>query len=142
MKANPYGASCGTSMVVAPSVVRATTGKIGTRGARLSDTKSGKAPKRVRTKEELESMVKHPSLKSKRAEALTHDDECQCYCTIIKREDSEMVALLAEIEERAEAHRAMLHERVMENLRAEGNKDAVHKAELAERLRLMGDSDS
>ena len=157
MKANPFGASCGTSVVVAPSVAKASTGKIGTRGARLSDTKSGKAPKRVRTKEELESMAHHPAGKAltKRDEALEHGEGCKCYCTVVKREDSELLELLDEVESMAEAHREAVHEKIQQAIADEkrngryvdANDAGVLRlialtAEQIEHLRLTGDNDA
>ena len=154
---NPFGASCGTSIVVAPSVAKVQSGKLGTRGARLSDTKSGKAPKRVRTKEELESMAHHPAGKglTKREEALEHGDECKCYCTVVKREDAELLELLDELEGFVEAHRAQVHEQVQQAIADEKRnghyveaQDAgvlrlvALTAEQIEHLRLTGDSDA
>lgn len=157
MASNPYGASCGTSMVIAPSVAKVQSGKIGTRGARLSDTKSGKAPKRARTKEELESMAHHPAGKAltKRDEALEHGEGCKCYCTKVKREDAELLDLLSEIESVAETQRAKVHaeveQRVADEKRSGRYVDAEDAgiirlitltAEQIEHLRLTGDSDS
>lgn len=153
MASNPYGASCGTSIVVAPSVAKVSTGKLGTSGARLSDTKSGKAPKRVRTKEELESMAIHPA--GKKRDPLDHDEACKCYCTVVKAEHAELAELLEELDEIAENHRLKIHaeveQRIADERRAghylEAGDAGVLKlvaltTEQVEYLRLKGDSDS
>lgn len=141
MSTSPFGASCGSSITIPPSVVRVTSGKAGTPGARLSDTASGKAPKRVRTKEELESMKRHPTAHI----TVMRKPQPKCTCGKCKADDAVVgdiellvMALEAEIEARKKAN----HEQVLQNISEEQNRTAKGKAERDAHLRLIGDSDA
>lgn len=143
MKVNPYGSSCGTSTVVAPRNARASISKLGTAGARLSDTNSGKALRRPRTKEELESMDRHPAGKALEVEPLPQP-VCTCKdCKRDARQLQEAIDLFAacDLEEWADDLRAKAHQIVEENLREEEMRTIVGRRAREERLRLFGDND-
>lgn len=143
MKHNPYGSSCGTSIVVAPNQVRATTGKLGTAGARLSEALDGRALKPPRSKEEKEAMKRHPAGKALiESEALDHPAGCPCYCNIVKSREREMNEMADDMELMAMMLRERVHAKVQQNIADEANMKEYTRRERAEHLRLIGDSDA
>lgn len=63
--ANPFGASCGRSITTPPSKTRFSPHRLGTSGARLSNTASGSAQRRSRSSDELACMARHPSRRAR-----------------------------------------------------------------------------
>ena len=131
---NPYGASCGTSIVVSPRQVRVSLGKLGTPGARLSDTASGKSPKRPRTREEVEAM----EAKQERITVIQRPAQPPCTCKECKAGE----ALIMELESEADDLLAIVRERIKRNTEQEEQRKVVLSGQRAQYLRDMGDSDS
>lgn len=131
---NPYGASCGTSIVVSPRQVRVSLGKLGTPSARLSDTASGKSPKRPRTREEVEAM----EAKQERITVIQPPAQPPCTCKECKADE----ALIIELESGADDLLAIVRERIKRDTEQEEQRKAGLGGQRAQYLRDRGDSDS
>ena len=135
MSSNPYGESCGTSITVPPRNVRTSRNRLGTAGARLSDTASGKAPKRIKSREELEAM-------SEKAEkcitVIQRPAQPLCTCKECKADE----ALIMELEQDADDLLAIVRERIKRNTEQEEQSKAQASGQRAQYLRDRGDGDS
>ena len=135
MSSNPYGASCGSSTVIPPRLVRVSLGKLGTPSMRLSDTASGKSPKRPRTREEVEAMQRHPAGKQ-----ITVIRKAQPACTCKEcLTDNE---LLAGMEQDSADLLAIIHARIERNNQEDSNSKAQAQARSALYLAARGEMDS
>lgn len=136
MAPNPYGASCGSSTVVPPRLTRVSLGKLGSPSMRLSDTALGKAPKRTRTREEVEAMERHPA--GKRITSNTRKPQPKCTC----KECTADEALIDGLEQDADDLLAIVHARIEANRTEEANRTIEGRRAREEHLKLIGDSDA
>ena len=131
---NPYGASCGTSIVVSPRQVRVSLGKLGTPSARLSDTASGKSPRRPRTREEVEAM----EAKQERITVIQRPAQPPCTCKECKADE----ALIMELESGADDLLAMVHARIQRYAEEEEASKSGKQARTNLYLQARGEMDS
>lgn len=131
---NPYGDSCGSSTVVPPRQVRINTGKLGTPNARLSDTASGKSPKRPKTREEVENAS------AKREEHITvmRTPQPVCTCKECKQDDK----MFEEMEQDIIDLASLLTARIERNKTEEERTREAGRESRARLLADRGDSDS
>lgn len=133
MSSNPYGASCGTSIVVSPRQVRVSLGKLGTPSARLSDTASGKSPKRIKTREEVEAMEQ-----TEACVTVTRPAQPPCTCKECKEDE----VLLAEMDKNADDLLAIVHARIQRNNEEEARSKTGKEQSINLYLQARGDMDS
>lgn len=135
MSSNPYGASCGTSIVVSPRQVRVSLGKLGTPSARLSDTASGKSPKRIKTREEVEAMERE---KTDHRITVIRPAQPPCTCKECKEDE----VLLAEMDKNADDLLAIVHARIQRNNEEEARSKTGKEQSINLYLQARGDMDS
>ena len=135
MGSNPYGDSCGSSTVVPPRLVRISLGKLGTPSMRLSNTASGKSPKRPKTREEVEAMVQK---KADQRITVIRTAQPPCHCKECKADE----ALLDGVEQDSADLLAIIHARILRNnVEDEANK-ARARVRVSQYLSARGEMDS
>lgn len=136
---NPYGASCGTSIVVSPRLVRSSQNRLGTHGARLSDTASGKSPKRIKSREEVAAMEEN---KPQITVIQTPPAQPPCHCKECQAKEKAQEDIFEELESVADDFLAMVHARIAKNTLEEAQAKSRSTVEREKYLRDRGDMDS
>ena len=135
---NPYGESCGSSLVTPPRQVRVSLGKMGTPSQRLSDTNSGKAPKRPKTRGEVEEMEQAKP----RFTVIHPPAQPPCHCAVCKARTAEQDDLIDDLESGADDLLAIVKARVARNNQDDTEAQARAKVERERHIREIGDMDS
>ena len=92
---NPYGGS--GSIVVTPPSVRASDRRLGTNGARLSDTKHGKAVRLTRTRQRHAVTTNRPKVERVLATLSDQEQERLARTLLLAERQSEFIASLPSI---------------------------------------------